>query len=62
MLTHQEIFESAKFVTQARARLESAAALTLIDHQAALLKSLAIHLARLDGALEQLAEAFEPHG
>jgi hypothetical protein len=60
--TRQELFEGARAVTQARARLDSAAALTPVDHQAALLRSLAVRFARLESALEQLAEAFEPHG
>ena len=58
--THEEIFEGAKFVTQARARLESAAALTPVYDQAALLNSLAGRFVRLESALERLAEAFEP--
>ena len=58
MLTHEEIFESAKFVAQARASLEAAAALTPVDHQRALLRPLAGRFARLESALEQLAEAF----
>jgi hypothetical protein len=62
VLTHEEIFESAKFITQARVRLASAADLTSVDHQAAVLRSLAGCFARLESALEQLAEAFEPHG
>jgi hypothetical protein len=57
-----EIFESAKFVTQARARLEAAAALTPVGRQAALLRSLPGRFARLEGALEQLAEVFASHG
>ena len=61
-LTHTEIFECAKFIAQARERLELAAALTPVDAQAALLRSLAVPFARLESALEQLAEAFEPHG
>jgi hypothetical protein len=58
--THEELFEGARAVTQARARLESAAALTPVYDQAALLTSLAGRFVRLEGALERLAEAFEP--
>lgn len=60
--THQELFEGARAVAQARERLDSAAALTPVDHQADLLRSLAARFARLESALEQLAEAFEPRG
>jgi hypothetical protein len=62
MLPHEEISESAKFVTQAQMRLQSAAALTPIDHQAALLRSLAGRFGRLESALEQLAKVFESNG
>jgi hypothetical protein len=59
--THAETFESAKFVTQAGARLESAAALTPVYDQAALPRSLAGRFVQRECALERLAEAFEPH-
>jgi len=62
VLTHEEIYESAKSVTHARERLESATAVAPVDHQATLLRSLTVRFARLESALEQLAEAFEPHG
>jgi hypothetical protein len=62
VLTHEEIFESAQFAKQARARLQFAATSTPVEQQAALLRSLAVRFARLESALEQLAKAFESNG
>jgi hypothetical protein len=56
---HEELFEGARAVTQARQRLQSAASLTPEYGRSAMLSSLASRFGRLENALQQLAEVFE---